>query len=282
MRRRGPGLLAVLAFGYAFLYAPIVTLIVFSFNDSKLASVWSGFSTRWYGELFRNAKILDAAWLSLKIAAATATLAVLIGLAAAFALERFRDARGRKALGLMVHAPLVVPEVALGLSMLLLFVGLQDLIGWPAGRGALTVTLAHVTFACAYVTVIVRARLRQLDPMLEDAAADLGARPVATLWSVTLPALLPAVGAGWLLAFTLSLDDLIVASFVSGPGASTLPMVVFSSVRLGLTPEINALATIFVLVIAIIVGAGATLMLRGEKRRRRSLAQRALAQTASR
>lgn len=275
MRPRGLILLSVLAFGYAFLYAPIATLIVFSFNDSKLASVWSGFSLRWYGELFRNAKILDAAGLSLRIAAVTATLAVVIGLAAAFALERFHEARGRKVLGLMVYAPLVVPEVALGLSMLLLFVGLQDLIGWPAGRGAMTVTIAHVTFACAFVTVIVRARLRQLDPMLEDAAADLGARPFATFRSVTLPAMLPAVAAGWLLAFTLSLDDLIVASFVSGPSASTLPMVVFSSVRLGITPEINALATMFVVVVSIMVGGGAALMMREEKRRRRAVAEAA-------
>ncbi|MFO1190328.1 MAG: ABC transporter permease subunit [Alphaproteobacteria bacterium] len=275
MRRRGPGLLAVLAFGYAFLYAPIVTLIVFSFNDSKLVTVWSGFSTRWYGELLRNAKLLDAGLLSLKIAAVTATLAVVIGLAAAFALERFRDTRGRKALALMAYAPLVVPEVALGLSMLLLFVGLEGWIGWPAGRGAMTVTIAHVTFACAFVTVIVRARLRQLDPMLEDAAADLGARPAATLWSVTLPTLLPAVASGWLLAFTLSLDDLIVASFVSGPASSTLPMVVFSSVRLGLTPEINALATVFVAVVSVMVGGGAALMLREERRRRRALLQAA-------
>jgi len=275
MRHRRFALMTLLAFGYAFLYAPIATLVAYSFNESKLVSVWSGFSTRWYTALFHNDKILEAAWLSLKIATTTASLAVVIGLAAAFVLERFGDARGRRSFAVMVHAPLVIPEVALGLSMLLLFVGMEGVVGWPTSRGAFTVTIAHVTFACAYVAVIVRARLRQLDPMLEDAASDLGARPTAVLWSVTLPGLRPAIAAGWLLAFTLSLDDLIVASFVSGPGASTLPMVVFSSVRLGLTPEINALATLLILVVAIVAGGGWALMRREERRRRRAVRQAA-------
>lgn len=259
-RSAGAPVLAALVFGYAFLYGPIAVLITYSFNESRLVTVWSGFSVRWYAALFTNERMIEAAWLSLRIAAASATLAVALGMAAAVALVRFGRFRGRGVFATLLLAPLVMPEVITGLALLLLFVWLQGAIGWPAGRGALTITIAHATLSLAYVTVVVRARLVRLDPDLERAAADLGARPFAAFRQVTLPLLAPALGAGWLLAFTLSLDDLVVASFVSGPGASTLPIVVFSSVRLGLTPEVNALATLLVAAVVTAVGGAALLM----------------------
>lgn len=252
----------LLAFGYAFLYAPIASLVVYSFNGSRLVTVWGGFSTRWYGELMGNEALLAAAWLSLRIGAATATLATLLGTAAALALTRFGRVRGRLMLSALVAAPLVMPDVITGLAALLLFVGLEDLIGWPAGRGMSTIVIAHVTFAVAYVTVLVRSRLIQVDPAIEEAALDLGARPWRVVATVTLPAIAPALAAGWLLAFTLSLDDLVVASFVSGPGASTLPMVVYSSVRLGVSPQINALATLVLTAVAVAVGLAGWLLAR--------------------
>lgn len=255
--RRPWGLFVALLFGYAFLYVPILSLIVYSFNESRLVTVWAGFSTKWYGELLRNEQLLSAAWLSLRIAAMNATAAVVLGTMAAVALVRLGRFRGRVLFGAMITAPMVMPEVITGLAMLLLFVGLEHAIGWPDGRGVTTITLAHITFSLAYVTVVVRARLADLDPSLEEAAMDLGAPPVKTFLVVTLPLIAPALLAGWLLAFTLSLDDLVIASFVSGPGASTLPMVVYSSVRLGVSPQINALATILVGVVSIgVITAG--------------------------
>ena len=251
MRRRGYFTFSVLAFGYAFLYIPLVSVIVYSFNNSRLATVWGGFSTRWYGELLRNEQVLDAAFLSLRVAVVTATLATLLGTMAGMALARFGRFRGRTLFSGMITSPLVMPEVITGLSLLLLFVSLQQLTGWPAQRGFSTITIAHTTFALAYVTVIVQSRLASMDESLEEAAMDLGCRPLRVVFDITLPLIAPAMVAGWLLAFTLSLDDLVIASFVSGPGGSTLPMVIFSKIRLGVTPDINALATLIIVVVSL-------------------------------
>jgi putrescine transport system permease protein len=267
--RRSYLLIAAVGFGFAFLYLPIVTLVVYSFNASKLVTVWAGFSTKWYGELLHDTALLKAAWLSLRIAALNATLALVLGTLAGFALARFGRFRGRTLLTGMVTAPLVMPEVITGLSLLLLFVALQGLIGWPERRGITTITIAHATFSLAYVAVIVQSRLVNIDESIEEAALDLGARPVKVFFAITLPLIAPALVSGWLLAFTLSLDDLVLASFVSGPGSSTLPMVIFSKVRLGVSPEINALATILIAVVtAGVVVAGLSIR-RQEARRRR-------------
>ncbi len=244
-------ILTVLAFGYAFLYIPLVSVVFYSFNDSKLATVWGGFSTRWYGELSRNEQILDAALLSLQVAATSATLATILGTMAGLILVRFSRFRGRTLFSGMITSPLVMPEVITGLSLLLLFVSLQQWIGWPGQRGFSTITIAHTTFAMAYVAVVVRSRLLAMDESLEEAAMDLGCGPLRVLFDITLPLIAPAMLAGWLLAFTLSLDDLVIASFVSGPGASTLPMYIFSKVKLGVTPDINALASILILIVTI-------------------------------
>jgi putrescine transport system permease protein len=247
--------LSALAFGYAFLYVPLVSVIVYSFNDSRLATVWGGFSTRWYGALLRNDEILDAAWLSLRIAALSATLAMVLGTMAAFALVRFGRFRGRNLFSGMITSPLVMPEVITGLSLLLLFVSMRQWLGWPEQRGFSTITIAHTTFAMAYVAVIVRSRLLALDTTLEDAAMDLGCHPPRVVLDITLPLIAPAMVAGWLLAFTLSLDDLVIASFVSGPGSTTLPMYIFSKVKLGVTPDINALASLIILIVSLALGA---------------------------
>ena len=252
-RKRSRFLLSVLAFGYAFLYIPLLLVMFYSFNDSRLATVWGGFSTRWYGELFKNEQILDAALLSLRIAVTAATLATVFGTMAGLALTRFGKFRGRTLFSGMITAPLVMPEVITGLSLLLLFVSLQQLIGWPAQRGFMTISIAHTTFAMAFVTVIVQSRLSGMDQSLEEAAMDLGGKPLRVLFDITLPLIAPAMIAGWLLAFTLSLDDLVIASFVSGPGSSTLPMVIFSKVKLGVTPDINALATLIILFVSVSV-----------------------------
>ncbi len=251
MKRRPRFALSVLAFGYAFLYVPLVSVVVYSFNDSRLATVWGGFSTRWYGELLRNREVLDAAFLSLRVAFSTATLATILGTMAGMALARFSRFRGRTLFSGMITAPLVMPEVITGLSLLLLYVSLQQFIGWPERRGFTTITIAHTTFALAYVTVIVQSRLAGMDESLEEAAMDLGGRPLRVLFDITLPLIAPAMIAGWLLAFTLSLDDLVIASFVAGPGGSTLPMVIFSKVKLGVTPDINALATIIIGIVTV-------------------------------
>ncbi|HWK73856.1 MAG TPA: ABC transporter permease subunit [Povalibacter sp.] len=262
---------SALVFGFAFLYIPILSLIVYSFNKSRLVTVWGGFSTEWYGKLFENTQILNAAWLSLKIAAINATGAVILGTLAGLALARFGRFRGRTLFSGMTTAPLVMPEVITGLSLLLLFVAMEQLFGWPSGRGVTTITIAHMTLTMAYVTVIVQSRLSTLDDSLEEAAMDLGARPAKIFFLITLPIIAPALISGWLLAFTISLDDLVIASFVSGPGSSTLPMVIFSKVRLGVSPDINALATIMVLLVTIGVVIAGILIARQEKRRQRDM-----------
>jgi putrescine transport system permease protein len=256
---------AMLALGYIFLYAPIVSLIVYSFNASRLVTVWAGFSTRWYGELIRNEAITGAAGISLEIAVATASGAVVLGTAAGFALARHRRFYGRTLFIFMVTAPLVMPEVITGLALLLLFVALEGWIGWPEGRGIDTIILAHITFCMTFVAVIVQARLASFDRSLEEAALDLGARPWKVFLVITLPLIAPALGTGWLLSFTLSLDDLVITSFAAGPSSSTLPMVIFSSVRLGVSPQINALATIFVTLVATLVAFVTWLNARSER-----------------
>lgn len=252
LRRRWP-LYSVLLLGLAFLYLPVFLLILYSFNASRLVTVWAGFSTKWYGELFRNQQLLEAAWLSIRIAAVNATVAVVLGTLAANALVRCGRFRARTGFELLLAAPLVMPDVIIGLSLLLLFVAMQQTLGWPDGRGFTTITIAHITFSMAYVAVVVRARLAGMDQSLEEAAMDLGARPLKVYLTITLPLIAPALLAGWLLAFTLSLDDLVIASFVAGPGSTTLPMVVYASVRMGVSPQINALATIIVAIVTLAV-----------------------------
>lgn len=243
----------VLTVGYAFLYVPILCLMAFSFNDSSMMTSWTGFSLKWYVELFNDKALLDAARLSFLIAGLTATAAVVIGTWAAYVLVRMGRFRGFALYIGMVSAPLVVPEVVLGISLLLMFVEVGQLFGWPDGNGIFTIWVGHVTLCMAYVAVIIQARIRDLDRSLEEAALDLGATPLKVFFVVTLPLIIPALLAAWLLAFTLSLDDVVIASFLSGPGYTTLPLEVFSRVRLGLKPEINALATLFIVVVGIFV-----------------------------
>jgi putrescine transport system permease protein len=250
MKKRSTGLLTVVAFGYAFLYLPIVSVIVYSFNDSRLVTLWGGFSLRWYRSLLDSEDILSAAVLSLQIALVSATLATLLGTLAGLALNRLGSFKGRTLMTGMVTAPLVMPEIITGISLLFLFISLADWVGWPASRGATTITIAHVTFSLAYVAVVVRSRLSGMDQSLEEAAMDLGGRPLRVFFDITVPAIAPAMISGWLLAFTLSLDDVVIASFVSGPGATTLPMLIFSKVKLGVTPDINALATVIILLVS--------------------------------
>ncbi|MFC7703868.1 ABC transporter permease subunit [Plastorhodobacter daqingensis] len=252
--------------GFVFLYAPILSLIVFSFNESRLVTVWGGFSTRWYAQLFRDPQILGAAWISLKVAVISASVAVVLGTLAAYALMRFGRFRSRALLTGMATAPLVMPEVITGLSLLLLFVLMEQLFGWPAGRGTTTIIIAHITFCMAFVAVVVQSRLAGMDQSVEEAAMDLGAHPVRVFFDITLPIIAPALVAGWLLAFTLSLDDLVIASFVTGPGASTLPMVIFSKVRMGVSPDVNALATIIIAVVALGVAIAMWQMRRAARR----------------
>ncbi|WP_075997749.1 ABC transporter permease subunit [Salaquimonas pukyongi] len=234
-----------LTFGFAFLYLPILLLIIYSFNASKLVTVWGGFSVKWYAELMRNDAMLDAAWVTLRVAFFSAGLAAVLGTMAALVLVRAGRFRSRTLFSGMVYAPLVMPEVITGLSLLLLFISLN------LDRGMLTVTLAHTTFSMCYVAVVVSSRLVSFDRSLEEAALDLGASPLDAFFSVTLPIIAPAVIAGWLLAFTLSLDDLVIASFNTGPGATTLPIKIYSAVRLGVSPEINALSTILICVVSL-------------------------------
>jgi putrescine transport system permease protein len=250
-----------LGFGFAFLYLPLLLMAVFSFNDSRMVTSFTGVSTRWYAALWRNEALMEALFLSLRIAAVAASLATLLGTLAGFALARLGRFRGRSGFAAVMAAPLVMPEVVTGLSLLLLFVALEQALD-VAGRGAATVAIGHATFGAAYVAVVVQARLSELDASLEEAAADLGARPWTVFARITLPLAAPGIAAGWLLAFTLSLDDLVVASFVSGPGATTLPMVMFSAVRLGLTPDLYALATLLVLAVAAALGLAWWLALR--------------------
>jgi len=269
----------VLAFGFAFLYVPILSMMFFSLNNSKLVTVWDAANSptfKWYGELFANRQIMGAAWLSIRIAAVNATGAAVLGTLVGLVLSRFGSFKGRTLLSVMTTAPLVMPEVITGLSMLLLFVALEQVIGWPSGRGVTTITIAHITFSMSYVAVIVQSRLASFDESLEEAAMDLGARPPRVFRSITLPLIFPAILSGWLLAFTLSWDDLVISQFVAGPGSTTLPMVIFSKVRLGVSPDVNALATIMVLVVATGVVFSAIFMQRREKQRQREV-QMALA-----
>jgi putrescine transport system permease protein len=250
-----------LAAGLAFLYLPIVALVADSFNASRLVTVWGGFSTRWYGALFANQPLLDAAWLSLRLGAVSATLATVLGTLAALALARHGRFAGRTLFSGLVLAPLVMPEVITGLSLLLMFVAAD------VERGFWTVTVAHATFAMGFACILVQARLAGFDRSLEEAARDLGATPLATFATVTLPLIAPAVAAAWMLAFTLSLDDLVIASFTTGPGATTLPMRLYSAVRLGVSPEINAACTLMIGAVALVVIAASLLLRRGEAAR---------------
>ena len=258
MRTQGLFSRSVLGLGFAFLYVPILSMVVYSFNDSRSVTVWNSVTSptlKWYGRLFGDEQILSAAWLSIRVAAMSATGAVVLGTLAGLVLSRFGPFKGRALLQGLTTAPLVMPEVITGLSMLLLFVSLEQLFraffGWQFDRGVVTITIAHITFTMAYVTVVVQSRLASFDDSLEEAALDLGARPARVFFRITVPLILPAILSGWLLAFTLSWDDLVITSFVTGPGSSTLPIVIFSKVRLGVSPDINALATIIIAIVAV-------------------------------
>lgn len=267
MRRSPIFLITVLCFGFAFFYIPILSMMVYSFNGSRLATVWGGFSTKWYVSLLSNKQVIAAALLSFKIALVSATFATILGTMAGYALSRFRRFRGRVLFSGLVTAPLIMPEVITGISMLMFFILLADATGWPGQRGFTTVTLAHITFSMVFVTTIVQARLSQADRAIEEAAMDLGSRPWQVLWDVTLPTAFPAILSGWLLAFTISLDDVVITSFTTGPGSTTLPLLIWSKVKLGVTPDINALATITVVVVGLGVAIAGWVMNRAERRR---------------
>ncbi|MDV3469186.1 ABC transporter permease subunit [Stenotrophomonas sp. C3(2023)] len=260
----------VLALGFAFLYLPILLLMLYSFNSSRLAMVWAGFSTRWYGELFNDRALMDALWVSLRVAFWTACAATVLGTLAAMVMTRFRRFRGKTLFGALITAPLVMPEVILGFSLMTLLVSMGGIPGFPA-RGITTIWIAHVTFTLSFVTVVVSSRLQELDVSLEEAAMDLGASRLTVFFRITLPIIAPALMAGWLLAFTLSLDDVVIASFVAGPSATTLPMKVFASVRMGISPKINALATLMVLAVSLAAVLGWYFNARSAKRRQRDL-----------
>lgn len=264
---RSPWRILILVLGFAFLYAPMVILVIYSFNSSKLVTVWAGWSTRWYTALFHDSAMISAVSMSLTIATAAASMAVVVGTLAAVVMVRYGRFKGSTGFSFMLTAPLVMPDVITGLALLLLFVAMGHAFGWPSERGMFTIWLAHVTFCSAYVAVVVSARLRELDRSIEEAAMDLGATPLKVFFVITIPMIAPALLSGWLLAFTLSLDDLVIASFVAGPGSTTLPMLVFASVRLGTNPEINALATLILLVVGIIGVIAWWFMHRAEKQR---------------
>ena len=267
MTRRPTFLLSVLAFGFAFFYVPILSMIVYSFNASRLATVWGGFSTKWYAALWSNTKVIEALLLSLKIALVSATVATILGTLAGIAIVRMGKFRGRTLFSGLVTAPLIMPEVITGVSSLIFFLLLAQWIGWPAQRGFTTVTLAHITFSMVFVTTIVQARLLQFDRAIEEAAMDLGSRPWQVLFDITLPVISPAILSGWLLAFTISLDDVVITSFTTGPGSTTLPLLIWSKVKLGVTPDINALATLMVLAVGLGVIVAGVIMNRAEARR---------------
>jgi putrescine transport system permease protein len=270
MSSRGLFARVMLVLGLVFLYVPIASMMVFSFNNSRLVTVWDAAHSptlKWYKALVNNEQILGAAWLSIRIALISASAAVVLGTIAGMALARFGPFRGRLLLAGMTTAPIVMPEVITGLSLLLLFVAMGQVIGWPRGVGAITIALAHITFCMAYVTVVVQSRLAGFDESLEEAAMDLGARPLTVFWRI----ILPAIASGWLLAFTLSWDDLVITQFVAGPGSSTLPMVIFSKVRFGVTPDVNALATIMVLIVASGIALSTVWMRYRERRRERDM-----------
>jgi putrescine transport system permease protein len=265
-RRLSPLSISILCLGLAFLYVPMIVLITYSFNASALASVWGGFSTYWYVELFHSRQILKAATLSLEVAVAASTGAVILGTLTSIALVRFSNFRGRLLLTGMVNAPLVMPEIITGITQLLLFVSMLQLIGWPS-RGLTTIVIAHVAFCTAYVTITVQSRLQSADRSLEEAAMDLGASPLQAFVDVTLPIIAPALVSSWLLSFTLSLDDLVISSFVSGPRSSTLPMVIYSKVKLGVSPDINALASLIICLVGGCVLVAGYLVRRAERQR---------------
>ncbi len=269
MTRRPIFLITVLAFGFAFFYIPILSMIVYSFNGSRLATVWGGFSTKWYVSLFSNRQVAEALFLSLRIALISATMATILGTMAGITLARFRCFRGRLLFSGMVTAPLIMPDVITGISSLMLFILMAEWIGWPATRGFTTVTLAHITFSLVYVATIVRSRMLQAEQDIEEAAMDLGSKPWQVMFDVTLPVIFPAILSGWLLAFTISLDDVVITSFTTGPGNTTLPLLIWSKVKLGVTPDVNALATLTVLVVGTGVAIAGWLMTRAEKRRDR-------------
>lgn len=267
MKRRSTFLITVLCFGFAFFYIPILSMIVYSFNASRLATVWGGFSTKWYVSLVSNDKVIDALILSLKIALVSATIATILGTMAGIALARFTKFRGRVLFSGLVTAPLIMPEVITGISSLIFFILMAEWIGWPGARGFTTITLAHITFSMVFVTTIVQARMIQSDRAIEEAAMDLGSKPWQVMFDITLPVISPAIISGWLLAFTISLDDVVITTFTTGPGATTLPLLIWSKVKLGVTPDINALATLMVLTVGAGVIAAGVIMTRSERRR---------------
>lgn len=271
MKRRPVFLLSCLVFGFAFFYIPILSMIFFSFNRSRLATVWGGFSVQWYGKLLGNGQVLNAALLSLKIALISATLATILGTLAGLALARSGRFRGRTLFSGLVTAPLIMPEVITGISALMLFIFMGEYIGWPSQRGFTTITIAHITFSMTYVAVIVQSRLSTMDRSIEEAAMDLGSRPWQVLRDITLPVISPAILSGWLLAFTISLDDVVITGLTTGPGYTTLPLYIWSKVKLGVTPDINALATLIIVVVGTGVAIAGYLMHRAEKTRERDV-----------
>ncbi len=269
--KRNYYLLISLALGFAFLYIPILLLIVFSFNEAKITTKWSSFSLKWYGILFENDQILKAALISLKIAVVSATMSTALGTMGAIALSRFKKFKGKTLFSGMMLAPMVMPEVITGLSMLLFFIWMETVFGWPNGRGVTTIALAHITFCITFVAVIIQARLNSMDEDLEEAAMDLGGRPVRVLFGITLPLIAPAMISGWLLAFTMSLDDVILASFVSGPSSTTLPLAIYSKIKLGVSPDINALATIIIAIVTVGVVIAGFVINKKEKNYKRDI-----------
>ncbi|MCW8278211.1 ABC transporter permease subunit [Pseudomonas sp. PCH199] len=270
----------MLVFGLSFIYLPMLILVIYSFNASKLVTVWGGWSFKWYAGLLDNTQLMGSVGRSLEIACYTAVAAVALGTLAAFVLTRVTRFKGRTLFGGLVTAPLVMPEVITGLSLLLLFVAMAQLIGWPMERGIVTIWIAHTTFCAAYVAVVVSARLRELDLSIEEAAMDLGAKPFKVFFLITIPMIAPSLAAGGMMSFALSLDDLVLASFVSGPGSTTLPMEVFSAVRLGVKPEINAVASLILLAVSIVTFMVWYFSRRAEVSRKRAI-QEAMDQTAS-
>ena len=269
--KRNYYLLSAMGFGFAFLYIPIILLMLFSFNEAKNTTRWTSFSLRWYQALFESDAIIDAALISLRVAVISATVATIVGVLAGIALVRFGKFKGKTFFSGLMVAPMVMPEVITGLSLLLFFVALEELLGWPDGRGMTTIALAHITFCIAFVAVIIQSRLQGMNEDLEEAAMDLGGRPIRVLFDITLPLIAPAMISGWLLSFTMSLDDVILASFVSGPGSTTLPLVIFSKVKLGVSPDVNALATIIIAIVTLGVFGAGWLMNKREKAYQRDI-----------
>lgn len=275
MRSTVPLLVKLLAIaGFGILYIPVMMMMIYSFNRGKLVSVWAGFSTKWYKELWYDDVLLTALYKSLLIGFSSATISTIFGLLIAIAFVRFAHFRGRLFLSLVASAPLVMPEAVTGLSMLLLFIAMEASFGWPSGRGVDTIMIAHATFGMCFAAVVIQTRLRDMDKSLEEAARDLGGRQPFVFLSIILPLILPSIIAAWLLSFTLSFDDLVIASFVSGPGSSTLPIVIFSKIRLGVSPEINAIATLMILTISALVMIGSFLVLRRDGKKLSPLKKR--------